>query len=118
MTMEETFVAFEASPEVAKDIHESANSQQVRCSAPTPVSSAADPLDAPIGGEEIKLILEIVTVALGAGKSVVEFVRSLRQILEKHPEEVVTIRDPRSGKELGKVNKSTSEQEIEGMLRQ
>jgi hypothetical protein len=82
-----TNIAFEASPKVISEICSAATVSGAQVSKPVVTSSPADALDSPIGGDEIRQILELVIVAFKAGAAGLVFFKSLQDILKKHPGE-------------------------------
>jgi hypothetical protein len=104
-----TNVAFEASPEVISEICSAATVSGAQVSKPVVTSSPADALDSPIGGDEIRQILELVIVAFKAGAAGLVFFKSLQDILKKHPGEAILVKDPASGKMKGTITQDTSD---------
>ncbi len=77
------------------------------------MSSAADALDSPIGGDEIQKILELVIIAFKAGGAGLVFFKTLQGVLKKHPGEAILVKDPASGKTKGTITKDTSDADAE-----
>lgn len=103
--------AFEASPHVASEISAAATKAGAQASKPVAISSPADALDSPIGGEEIKQILELVVVAFKAGGAALVFFNAVKETLKKFPGEAVLVKDPLSGKTKGTITNDTTESE-------
>jgi len=109
-------IAIEAPPELMKEIVKIATIEGVDLSKPVSVESPADPLDAPFSAEEIKHFLEIVTIVFKSGAAGLGFVTALRGILGKHDGESLSVRDPISGKERGRINSESSEEDAKRVI--
>lgn len=72
-----------------------------------PMDALADAADAPLGPEEIKLLLELVTVGFAAGASVAAFIKAIKDLLRKADEPTppeIIIRDLKSDIVIARVN--------------
>lgn len=110
--MDEKLISIEASHEIIEKLAEAAANAGLEHSKPVVTESLADPLDAPIGGEELKNIVEIVTVMFKAGAAAVTFFGALRTVLKSVPDQTVVVKDPASGKKLGELRADMSEAEM------
>src|SRR2546423_14802548 len=100
-------IAFEASPQLIKEIRSIAAQSGAEVSNPTATTSVADALDSPIGGEEIKQILELLIVAFKAGGAAITFFTAVRGVLNKYPNEAVVVKNPLAGEKRGVITKDT-----------
>src|SRR5438128_1127747 len=80
----------------------------VALSDPINPRSPADSLSAPISGEDIKNIFEMVTVILQTGTALTAFAQGMKKLFAKHPDARVKVSDPRTGKEKGQITAATS----------
>jgi hypothetical protein len=64
---------------IAKEIH----LEEATISEPQPLDAMADMVDSPLGPEEIKMLLEFVTVALTLGTATMNLIVSLKKLIAK-----------------------------------
>ena len=110
--MTEKLISFEGSPEIINELSEAAMAAGLEHTQPITTESLADPLDSPIGGEELKHIVEVLTVAFKMGTAGVGFFAALKNILKKKEGETVVVKDPATGKETGRLKAAMSEEEM------
>ena len=109
-------LAIEGSKEIIEEVHKLNAIEGVQVSKPVASDRAADPLDSPIGADEIKQLVEIVTAVAESGTAITLFLGALRNILKKRQDEGLLVRDPVSGKELGRLTGETSQEDMARIL--
>jgi len=109
-------IALEASPKVAEELAAAAKKAGAQTSKPVATSSPTDALDSPIGGEEIKQILELVIISFKAGGAALVFFNAVKETLKKFPGEAVRVKDPLSGNTKGTITSATTEAEAKKMF--
>lgn len=114
--MDQKLISLEASHEIMEKLTEAAANAGLEHSKPVGTESLADPLDAPIGGEELKNIVEIVTLMFKAGAAAVTFFGAIRTVLKSVPDESVVVKDPATGKKLGELRPGMSEAEMKQVV--
>lgn len=105
-------IAIEASFDVVGQLSDALNSSEFQVAAPVTAASPADALNAPIGPTEVQQVFQIITVVFTTASAGLTFAAKLRGILQRHPSEPVTLRDPTTGEVLGTVTAQTPEAEI------
>jgi hypothetical protein len=113
--MEPMFFSFEAEAELIADLADLAEKSGIKHSEPVPLKSPADALDAPIGADEIKLALELLTVTFYMLSAAVCFIDKVLDIVKKHRKKVV-VRNPRNGQILGKFDNNSQPEEVRKLL--
>lgn len=75
-----------------------------------PADGFADAANAPLGPDEIRQLLELVSVVISTGTAAVALFEKLRALLK--PGQQVTVKDARNGQTLATVNPSTPAQQV------
>lgn len=75
-----------------------------------PADGFADAANAPLGPDEIRQLLELVSVAISTGTAAVVLFEKLRALLK--PGQQVTVKDARNGQTLATVSPSTPAQQV------
>jgi hypothetical protein len=114
--VDQKLIAIEASHEFMEKLTAAAADAGLEHSKPVGTESLADPLDAPIGGEELKNIVEIVTVLFKAGAAAVTFFGAIKSVLKSAPEQSVVVKDPATGKKIGELRADMSEAEMKQVV--
>lgn len=109
-------ISLEGSQNVITEFNNSLENNDIEKTEPVQKDSLADPLDAPLGADEIKGIIEIITLIFKGGTTVLGFWTVLKPILIKNPKEVVVLRDPKSGKKVGSLTKDSTECDIQNFF--
>jgi hypothetical protein len=112
MADQDILVSIVASPEVIQELQQVAASGDVEFSEPVSVESPADALDAPIGGEEFRQILEMITVVFKTVAAAVSFALVLKKVLKKYPKEKATLKDHATGADRGTVTADSPPEEV------
>lgn len=86
--MPETYLRLIAPEELLPSLQDFAVESQVQLSKPQPADSSAEPLNSPLAGSEVIAALTVVTVALAAGKSLLDFLTVLIKFLDKEKKEL------------------------------
>lgn len=68
-------------PAIMKEVAQIASKYGAQASEPMPTESISDPLDAPIGADEIRSICEVVTIVANTGVSIVAFLAAVKALL-------------------------------------
>lgn len=114
--MNQLAISIEGSQNIIDELNKSIVSNEIEKSEPVQKDSLADPLDAPLGADEIKGIIEIITLIFKGGTALMGFWAALKPILIAHPKEVIVVRDPKSGKRVASLNKDSTEKDIQNLF--
>lgn len=106
--MVERAVVAVASSEVLDDLCEALDADGIDVSEPEPTDSPADALDSALNAEEVRQVLEAVTVILKTGTAAVAFREALRTAVRRH-KSPATLQDARTGEPLGRVTPDSEE---------
>jgi hypothetical protein len=98
----ERAVAAIASSEVLNDLRSALETDGIPTSEPEPTDSPADALDSALNAEEVRQIMETVTVILKTGTAAVVFREALRKAVHRYGSPA-TLQDARTGEPLGQV---------------
>lgn len=84
-----------------------------------PLDSLADAVDAPLGPDEVKLLLEFLTVSLGLGAATLQFIEAMVSLMKKVeppaptpapvvlPPPQIIILDGRTNREIVRIDENT-----------
>jgi hypothetical protein len=100
-------------PEVVKEIREKLLAGGCQVSQPVPSKSIADALDAPIGADELRMVMEIITVASTA---TVGIVTAIVNAVQKYEQATVKVGDAKTGAQLAEANRDTNEESLRRSL--
>ena len=114
--MDTIFISFEADPELIAELATLADESKLEHSTPVPMKSPADALDAPIGAEEVKILLDVLSVSFTTASVGVVFLDKVLDLLKKHRKKA-TVRSPRTGRKLGVLVGKTSREEAGKILK-
>lgn len=106
--MDEKFIDIRATPKLMPHIVALAEEYGLEASEPMAVDSTSDALDAPLGVDEIRQVLEVVTLVATTGTSMVGFVAALKALLKSFEEDdgsepQAALAETRSQKEIATV---------------
>ncbi|MBY3132286.1 hypothetical protein [Rhizobium laguerreae] len=76
-----------------------------------PLDGLADAADAPLGPDELKLLLEFITVGLGLGAATLKFIEAMLSLLkksEKTPAHEIIILDGHTNQEILRIDENTN----------
>jgi hypothetical protein len=76
-----------ATPKLMPEIVALAIDHGIEVSAPMAVDSSSDALDAPLGVDALRQVLEVVTLIASTGTTVVGFLAALKMLMKKSEEE-------------------------------
>lgn len=110
--MSQHTLAIECSPQLMQEVSMLGKELGIRLSIPVDKTSAADALNAPIGAEEARQILQLITAIFQSGTACIAFLAALKKLLASHPNSAIIVRDPRSGNVKGKITHDTSDEEL------
>ena len=114
--MHAKYVSFIASREAIQELYGGKAEDGIQFSEPVAMESPADILDAPIGLGEVKVVLELLTVAINTTAAGAILIERIFDLIKKYQGLQVRIQDPKSGRELGRVSVKTSREEVARVL--
>ncbi|HEX8645188.1 MAG TPA: hypothetical protein VF702_14860 [Allosphingosinicella sp.] len=76
-----------ATSKLMPDIVELAEKYGIEASAPMAVDSSSDALDAPLGVDELRQVLEVVTLIASTGTTVVGFLAAVKALMQRSEED-------------------------------
>ena len=85
-------------------------------SEPVPAGGSADVLNAPLGAQEIKQILEMITLFASTATAVVAFANKLLELMRQFEVKAVPVRDSRNGRQLGTISETDTPEQIVEIL--
>jgi hypothetical protein len=88
----------------------------IEISEPVAVESPTDMLDAPIGIEEVKVYLEVITVAINTTAAGALLVDRILKMVKEYKGAFFKVQDPKSGREVGQLDGATSRTEAEALI--
>jgi len=109
--VEDKIFDIEGSPELIKKLAATADSCGVEHSEPVSTESLADPLQAPIGGPEVKEYLELLVILFKTGVAAAGFFGAIRNVLKDYKGQPLTVKDRKTGT-VTKLTSETSDAEI------
>ena len=109
-------IAFEGSSEIIKELIAATDQLEIDRTDPIQKSSLAEPLDAPLGAEEMQAIVEIVILVLKFGTALLSFYKVAMPIFKSNPDEKIAIKNPETGEKIGELNSNTSEEDIKKIV--
>lgn len=90
---------------------------QVTISKPTIVDVSLNPLDAPVGADELKLALEGVLIIIESVHLITILAGPVKNALEKFQEAKVVVRNPVTNKKIGEITSAMTNDEITRLLK-
>ena len=116
--MAEKIFDIQATPKMMAEIEQLARQHGLTPSRPIALDSSSDALDAPLGVDEARQVLEVITLIASTGTTVVGFLAALKALLGKSEEEdgsipTATVVDTETQKRLGAVTSETDVSRIE-----
>ncbi|MBK9743710.1 MAG: hypothetical protein IPO94_12450 [Saprospiraceae bacterium] len=115
--MGKVFISIEGESSIIEELNQLIESKDIQKSSPVQKESLADPLDSPIGADEVKSIIEVITLILEFGTGIITFGLTVKKTLAEYPGKKLVLRNPNSGKKIGEITENTSEEEIKNMLK-
>lgn len=113
--MEKSQFVIEAVPDDIRAIIKP-ESSDILISNPRRVRSAADVLHSPIGPEELRQTLEMITVVLKTGTALMQFIAVLLPVINALGKRIIIVRDPKTGERRGTLTSQSTQEEIRKML--
>ena len=113
--MNENAIAVLGDPELIAELHAELSASKILVSAPQPIMSEGDALDAALSAEDIQTIAQTITAVFAAGTGVLVFAEKLRKVVHHH-EKPTTLQDARTGENLGRVDPHATIDDIAGIL--
>jgi hypothetical protein len=115
--VEDKIFDIEGSPELIQKLAANADSSGVEHSEPVSTESLADPLQAPIGGPEVKEYFELLVLLFKTAAAAAGFFGAIRNVLKDYEGQPLTVKDRKTGK-VTKLTSETSEAEIREAFKQ
>jgi len=114
MKEQDTIIAItiEGKTELVSRIYELSQELEVEKSEPIQRDSLVEPLDSPLGADEVREIVEILTVMFNFGSAFLGFTAVLLKTLKEFPNENLIIRNPRTGEKVGELDSDSTDSEI------
>jgi hypothetical protein len=112
----ETMVALVAPAETLRRLQEQVSGPDFEWSEPTSLTSVADVLDSPIGGEEIRQGLEMAILIFKTGAAALVFAKAASDLLKVSTDAVV-VKDASTGAKKGTITTSSSLSDVEAMVK-
>lgn len=81
--MKELIIDIVATPKLMAEILALAKALDIEASTPLPIDSSSDALDAPLGVDGVREVLEIVTLIVSTGTTVVEFLNAVKALMKR-----------------------------------
>jgi hypothetical protein len=98
--------------EVIRALPDLADLADVRFGPPRAVDSYADAVEAPLGPEEVKQIVEAVNLAVQSVAHLTLVILAIRKLLSHRPgQEKVVVKDARTGREVLVIDSDTDSEE-------
>ena len=115
--MAEKIIDIVASPKLMSKIVILAEKHGIETSVPMAVESTSDALDAPLGVDELRQVLEVVTLIANTGITVVSFLAAIKVLLNTSEEEdgrdpKVRVVETKTQREIGTVVAETDIEDL------
>jgi hypothetical protein len=114
--MNKIAIAFEGTTDAVAILHGNLTQPEIKVGKPSDVSSAADACNAPAGPEEIKAVIQVVTMILQTATAAVTLIAAIRKVFAAQPKAVLVAKDPASGQVRGRITAASTDDEIQKML--
>lgn len=116
--MSEKIFDVEAEPTIMAEVIVLAKEHGIEASTPMAKDSTSDALDAPLGVDEVRQVMELVTMIATTGGSVVGFLAAVKALLGKSestekPEPEIIVIDTRTRKVIKNINAETDLENLE-----
>lgn len=112
----ETAVALEAPADFLNDLKSRTSRSDIEWSEPIVISSEADALESPIGGEEVRQVLEMTIILFKTGAAALAFAKAAYELAHLRKTDVATVKDPSTGKPKGTITNSSSDTEVRDLI--
>jgi len=97
---------------IGEIIHNQSVNDQIKSkTTPFPIESNVSPLDAPLGSDEIRAILEGVTLYVELGTALLGFAKALIELLKERPDKKVILKN-KSGETITEVSEKSKAEEV------
>jgi hypothetical protein len=114
--MQKTSIAFEGTADAVQILQSNLTQSDIKVGKPTDVASAADAFNAPVGPEDIKAAIQIVTMILQTATAAVTLIGAIRKVFAAQPKAVLVAKDPASGQVRGHITAASSDEDIKKLL--
>jgi hypothetical protein len=114
--MNHSLISLEGDHQAIAELHTLLTDKDISKSEPVQKDSLADPLDAPVGADDIQNIIGLITLVLKSSTAVIGFIAAIRKLFENKPKEQLVVRDPKSGEKKGVITRDSTDPEIEKFL--
>lgn len=108
-------ITLEGPSDLIRRIYDEVSVQDVLVSEPIVADSPVDMLNAPIGGDEVRQFLEVLTVAATTGTAIATFVDKVLAIVRESKGQL-SIKDSASGKKIASITEENDVQSIKGLI--
>jgi hypothetical protein len=109
--MEKTYISLIVSESTSEQIAAADPIAGVEVGRPKPADSFTNAVDAPLGPDEIKALLQIVTLSLQSLTAAIAFFTSLKKVLAKSGDSVRVV-EAKTGRVLATVDSTSDPQEL------
>jgi len=109
--MTKQYITLVGPEDLIKQIETSGGSKDLELGRSRPGDALTDAVDTTLGPEEIKLILQVLTVAFSTATAALTFFQRLKDLLARADTKkpvVIQIKDGRTGRKLATIDKETN----------
>jgi|SRR5882672_3873782 len=105
----------QGSEALIRQIAEIEHGEGVKVGRPYPADGFVDAADAPMGPDEIRQIIEIISISITTATAALEFVKKLKALVVKN-KSPITVKHARTGRKLATIDESADVTEIASKL--